>query len=46
VLGYIPVNFNQFVKSGRLKEITPLHRITIDKATTKARKRGHKLGEK
>ena len=39
VLGYIPVNFNQFVKSGRLKEITPLHRITIDKATEHKAKR-------
>ena len=33
VVGYTPVNFNQFVKSGRLSEVTPLHRITIDKAT-------------
>lgn len=33
VVGYMPVNFNQFVKSGRLSEVTPLHRITIDKAT-------------
>lgn len=35
VMGYTPVNFNQFVKSGRLKEVTLLHRSTIDKATEK-----------
>lgn len=40
-IGYEPINFNQFLKkSGRLKEITPMHRITIDKATERARKRG------
>ena len=32
---YTPINFNQFVKSGRLSEVTPLHRITIDKATVR-----------
>ena len=39
VINYTPINFNQFVKSGRLKEITPIHRITIDEATKRARKR-------
>ena len=39
VIHYMPVNFNQFVKSGRLKEITPLHRSTIDTATKKKNKR-------
>lgn len=36
---YTPVNFNQFVKSGRLKEIETLHRFTIDKATERKVKR-------
>ena len=39
VIHYMPVNFNQFVKSGRLKEVTPLHRSTIDKATERKEKR-------
>ena len=39
VINYSPINFNQFVKSGRLKEVTPMHRITIDKATKQARKK-------
>lgn len=33
VYGYIPLNLNQFIKSGKLKNITDIHRITIDKAT-------------
>ena len=41
-INYIPVNFNQFVKSGRLKEIETLHRSTIDNATERARKRGRR----
>ena len=36
---YTPVNFNQFVKSGRLKEIETLHRSTIDIATERKAKR-------
>ena len=40
VINYTPINFNQFVKSGRLKEITPIHRSTIDKATIRKQKRG------
>lgn len=39
VIKYVPVNFNQFVKSGRLTEVTPLHRSTIDTATKKKAKR-------
>lgn len=39
VINYMPVNFNQFVKSGRLKEVMPLHRSTIDKATERKEKR-------
>ena len=43
-INYTPVNFNQFVKSGRLKEIETLHRATIDTATIRAKKRGKKHG--
>ena len=39
VVGYTPINFNQFVKSGRLKEVTSLHRSTIDKATERKERR-------
>ena len=45
VMDYKPLNFNQFVKSGRLKECESIHRQTIDDATKRARKRGHKLGQ-
>ena len=41
-INYIPVNFNQFVKSGRLKEVEKIHRTTIDAATVRARKRNAK----
>lgn len=42
VVGYTPINFNQFVKSGRLAEVTPMHRSTIDKATArKAKRKSH-----
>lgn len=43
VIGYMPINLNQFVKSGRLKEFEPIHRSTIDTATIRAKKRGYKL---
>lgn len=39
VVGYTPINLNQFVKSGRLNEVTPLHRTTIDKATERKTRR-------
>jgi len=42
VINYTPVNLNQFVKSGRLSEVITLHRITIDEATKKAKKRGQR----
>lgn len=45
VIGYSPINFNQFIKSGKLKECQDIHRQIINDATKKARKRGHKLGE-
>lgn len=41
VVGYMPVNFNQFLKnSGRLREVESIHRSTIDAATVRAQKRG------
>ena len=43
---YEPVNLNQFMKAGFMAKIQTIHRDTIDKATTRARKRGHKLGQK
>ena len=33
VYGYVPLNLNQVIKSGRLKNINDIHRITINKAT-------------
>ena len=33
VYGYVPLNLNQFIKSGKLKNIYDIHRITINKAT-------------
>lgn len=32
IFGYIPLNLNQFIKSGELKKINDIHRITIDNA--------------
>ena len=40
VVDYTPVNFNAFLKSGKLKECEDIHRITIDKATERKKKRG------
>ena len=42
VIGYTPVNMNQFMKSGALSQVETIHRTTIDTATIKARKRGGK----
>lgn len=39
-----PVNFNQLMKSGFMSKIETQHRKTINSATKRARKRGHKLG--
>lgn len=33
VFGYVPLNLNQFIKSGKLKNLKDIHRITIDIAT-------------
>ena len=43
VIGYIPINFNQFIKSGRLKECIDIHREIINTATKRARKRNNKI---
>lgn len=42
VIGYTPVNMNQFMKSGALSRIETIHRETIDKATERKAKRGGK----
>ena len=44
VVGYTPVHLAQLIKSGPLAQIPSVHRITIDKATkkAKARKKGKK----
>ena len=42
VIGYTPVNMNQFMKSGALAHIETIHRDTIDKATVRKQKRSGK----
>lgn len=42
VINYDPVNLNQFVKSGRLKECKSIHREIIDSATLKKQKKDRK----
>ena len=42
VINYNPLNLNQFVKSGKLKECQDIHQETVNKATERARKRGGK----
>lgn len=42
VINYEPVNLNQICKSGILKNIDSLHRITIDDATKRKKKREKK----
>ena len=39
ITNYIPLNLNQFVKSGKLKECQDIHQETVDKATERAKKR-------
>ena len=47
VIGYTPINFNQFLKSGASSKIQTIHRETIDGAIERKRKRrGKKIGEK
>lgn len=45
VIGYTPVNMNQFMKSGALAHVETIHRQTIDIADARAKKRGYKLGQ-
>ena len=42
VIGYSPINFNAFIKSGKLKECIDIHRETIDKQTANKKKRGQR----
>lgn len=37
-IGYTPVSIKEIIKSGRLKNIDSIHRVTIDKATKNALK--------
>lgn len=47
VIGYKPVNLNQFLKAGHMSKVQTIHRATIDKATQRKQKRGGKrIGEK
>ena len=47
VIGYEPINLNQFLKSGPTANIYTIHRETIDGATERKRKRGgKKIGER
>ena len=47
VIGYKPINFNQWLKSGAMANIQTIHRATIDKATErKAKRGGKKIGSK
>lgn len=47
VIGYEPINFNQFLKSGAMSKIQTIHRETIDNATKRKKKRGgKKIGAK
>ena len=40
VIGYSPIHFNSFLKTGKLKECVDIHRKTIDEATERKKKRG------
>lgn len=46
VIGYEPINFNQWMKQGHMANIVSVHRETIDRATSNAKKRGYRLGRK
>lgn len=45
VIGYQPVNLNQFLKTGPSAKIQSIHRITIDKAAKRKHKREGKGGK-
>lgn len=40
VIGYIPINFNKWIKGGHLAKIQSLHRQTINEATDRRRRKG------
>ena len=40
---YLPLNLNQFLKSGAFSYIVPIHRQTINEATARCKKRGYRL---
>ena len=40
VYGYVPLNLNQFIKGGYLKQISSIHRTTINLATHKKLMKG------
>lgn len=40
---YLPINLNQLMKQGLMSKIPSIHRITIDAATERKKKRGGKL---
>lgn len=47
VIGYTPINLNQFLKSDALSKIKTIRRTVIDKATERKKKRGgRKIGER
>lgn len=47
VVGYEPVNLTQLLKTGLMSRIETIHRMTIDKATEKKKKRGgRRINEK
>ena len=39
IIGYEPINFNQWMKQGHLAHIESIHRATIDKVTERKRKK-------
>lgn len=43
VIGYVPINMNQWMKQGYLSHIESIRRTTINSATIKAKKKGYKL---
>lgn len=40
IINYEPINFNQWMKQGHLARIESIHRVTINKATERKRKKG------
>ena len=47
VIGYKPINFNQWLKEGHTARVQTIHRETIDNATKRKQKRGgRKIGQR